>query len=57
MIYICLSCGSTFSRDEAITERYIGGETEYFCPVCGSDDIETIKESKEGKQCQSMKKC
>lgn len=42
MIYLCTSCGCTFSRDEAIKEHYIGGETEYFCPNCGSDDFEEV---------------
>ena len=49
MICKCQSCGHVFSRDAAQKVRYPGGETEYFCPVCGSDDIETIKESKEGQ--------
>lgn len=47
MIFLCTSCGCTFSRDEALTERYIGGELEYFCPVCGSDDIEEVKDETE----------
>lgn len=44
MICKCQSCGHVFSRDTAQKVRYIGGETEYFCPVCGSDDYEEIKQ-------------
>ena len=47
MIYKCLSCGHVFHRDAAISELYPGGEHEYFCPVCGSDDIEEVNDETE----------
>ena len=43
MILKCQSCGKRFDNDVAITEHYIGGETERFCPFCGSDDIVEVK--------------
>lgn len=47
MILKCQSCGKRFDRDLAILERYIGGETERFCPCCGSDDLkEVVKRDK-----------
>ena len=49
MICKCLSCRRKFDRDTAITEHFIGGETERFCPFCGSDDLEEVKHGKKSR--------
>ena len=40
MIYKCLNCGKRFDSEIAVVEHYIGGESERFCPFCGSDELE-----------------
>lgn len=45
----CLSCRKRFDRDLAIVEHLIGGETERFCPFCGSDDLEEVKHGKKSR--------
>ena len=45
----CLSCRRRFDKSMAITEHYIGGETERFCPYCGSDDLQEVKRGKEAR--------
>ena len=47
MICKCLSCRRKFDRGEALVEHFPGGETERFCPYCGSDDLkEVVKRGK-----------
>ena len=49
MICKCLSCRRRFDRDIAIIEHTIGGETERFCPFCGSDDLEEVKHGEKSR--------
>ena len=49
MICKCQSCRRKFDRDEALVEHFMGGETERFCPFCGSDDIMEVKHGKEAR--------
>ena len=42
MIHYRCNHGHVFEADEAKRRHYIGGETEVFCPVCDSDDLEEV---------------
>ena len=50
MILKCQSCGKRFDKDTGAICLYFGsGETERFCPYCGSDDLkEVVKRGKKG---------
>lgn len=38
----CCECGHVFEPDEARKHRYIGGETESFCPLCDNDEFDDV---------------
>ena len=42
--YRCNECGNVFDEDEFKRVRYIGGETEDFCPFCDNDDFEEVEQ-------------